>query len=515
MKRSKHSLSHFKLLTCKMGQLVPVTWFEALPGDTIQHATSALLRCAPLVTPVMHPVHVRFHHWFVPNRLLWSNWQDFITGGPDGLNASAHPYIGSSGFSGASGNNAGVSTLADYMGVPTSGLTAAIAYNALPFRAYNLIWNEFYRDEDLQTKLTVNLGDGADATTTTALQNVSWEKDYLTSSRPWVVKGSTVSLPIGGTALVKGIAYPVANTYTAAGPAGFKESGVNLDPPSGSNWMVNPAGYAIRGDNSTKVPGLYADLSSATGVDINTVRNAFALQRFEEARARYGSRYTEYLRYLGVRSSDARLQRPEYLGGGRQTIQFSEVLQTGGTSTGAQTGVGTMAGHGISAMRTNRYRRFFEEHGIVMTLMSVRPKTMYSQRSKRALIRGTSSSYSGTTGTKNDYWQRELQHIGQQGINGLEADAQVGASTVFGYQDRYDEYRREESSVSGLFRTTLNTWHLSREFSGAPALNSTFVSSVPSTRVFADTANDNLYVMANHHIQARRLVAREGTSMTF
>lgn len=512
MKRSKFSLSHYKLLTAKMGQLVPVAWFEALPGDTIQAATSALVRCAPLVTPVMHPVHVRFHHWFVPNRLLWGNWQNFITGGPDGLNASAAPYISST--------NAAVSTLLDHMGVPTSGLGGATKFNALPFRAYDLIWNEFYRDEDLQTALTVSTADGLDATSNVTLQNINWEKDYLTSSRPWVLKGSSITMPIGGTAPVTGIEIYTNQTASnnsiqsvdtkgnlhAIGTIPGLDTGIAT-----ATHIQTQATGAIGAGNH---PQIYADLSAATGIDINTVRHAFALQRFEEARARYGSRYTEYLRYLGVRSSDARLQRPEYLGGGRQTIQFSEVLQTGGTSTGAQTGVGTMAGHGITAMRSNRYRRFFEEHGIVMTLMSVRPRTMYSQRTKRGFIRAIDSALLGTTGTKEDYWQRELQHIGQQGINGLEVDAQAG-NVTFGYQDRYDEYRREESQVAGLFRTTLNTWHLSREFAGAPALNSTFSSCVPSTRVFADTANDNLYVMANHNIQARRLITKEGTSMTF
>ncbi|QCQ85087.1 major capsid protein [Blackfly microvirus SF02] len=510
MKRSKFSLSHYKLLTCKMGQLVPVAWFEALPGDTVEQATSALVRCAPLVTPVMHPVNVRFHHWFVPNRLTWANWQNFITGGANGLDASAAPYVSSS--------NAAVSSLLDYMGVPTAGLGGATKFNALPFRAYDLIWNEFYRDEDLQTALTVATTDGLDNTSNVTLQNISWEKDYLTSSRPWVIKGATVNLPLGGNAPVKGIG--AAGTPGTATSVAVKETTPLPNRTYGfaatgfvgaSNAMTVEVDSA---SSATTKPLVFADLSNATGIDINTVRHAFALQRFEEARARYGSRYTEYLRYLGVRSSDARLQRPEYLGGGRQVIQFSEVLQTGGTSTGAQTGVGTMAGHGISAMRTNRYRRFFEEHGIVITLMSVRPKTMYTQRVKRSFIRGIDNTLSGTTGTKEDYWQKELQHIGQQGINGLEADAQVG-NVNFGYQDRYDEYRREESSVAGLFRSTLNTWHLSRDFGSAPALNSTFVSCVPSTRVFADTSNDNLYVMANHKIRARRLLSREGNSMTF
>jgi hypothetical protein len=223
------------------------------------------------------------------------------------------------------------------------------------------------------------------------------------------------------------------------------------------------------------------------------------------------------LRYLGVRSSDARLQRPEYLGGGKQVIQFSEVMQTGVTTSGTgggQGGVGQYGGHGITALRSNRYRRFFEEHGIVMSLLSVRPKTMYSQRVARAFLRG--QAYGGMVGTKEDYWQRELQHIGQQQINNSECDGSAGNTGVFGYQDRYDEYRRMESSVAGGFRhSTLDPWHLSREFASAPALNSTFVGCVPSTRIFADTSSDNLYVMANHSIQARRLLSQVGTSMTF
>ena len=212
----------------------------------------------------------------------------------------------------------------------------------------------------------------------------------------------------------------------------------------------------------------------------------------------------------GVRSSDARLQRPEYLGGGRQTIQFSEVLQTSATS--GSNPLGDLGGHGISALRSNRFRRFFEEHGIVMTLMSVRPRTIYANPVARQFMRGL--SLAGMSGTKEDYWQRELQHIGQQEVNGLEVAVSAGNSS-FGFQDRYDEYRRLESSVAGQFRTTLDNWHLARVFGSPPALNSTFVQCVPTTRVFADETDDNLYVMAQHSIQARRLVSQVGTSMTF
>lgn len=472
MKRYKTSLSHYKLLTCKLGQLVPVSWFEVLPGDTIQQATSALVRCAPVVTPVMHPIMVRFHHWFVPNRLVWTNWPQFITGGPNGTDSTVHPVIS---FASPPAN----STLGDHLGLPSGGPTAGAAtYNALPFRAYALIWNEYYRDQDLQTALVVNLGDGVDATTNIALQNVCWEKDYATSARPFENKGAAVNLPFQET--------------------GTTNQTVTLQRSAlGANTAVNVAQAGTAGD--------------AISLDANMVRHAFAQLRFQEARAMFGSRYVEYLRYLGVRSSDARLQRPEYLGGGRNVIQFSEVLQTGVTTAGTgggAGGVGQFGGHGISAQRTNRYRRFFEEHGIVMTLMSIRPKTIYTQRLDRRWIRG--QAVGGMTGTREDYWQKELEHIGQQQLCLCELDYTAGFGASGAWQDKYDEYRHMQSAVGGLFRTTLDTWHLSREFAAPPALNSTFVSCVPSTRIFADTANDDVYVMANQSIQARRLVCRGG-----
>lgn len=514
MKRGKFSLSHYKLLSMKMGQLVPISWFEALPGDTVQMSTSALVRCAPLATPVMHPVHVRIHHWFVPNRLLWDNWENFITGGADGMDASVHPYI-------AFTANPAVSSLADYLGVPTETFAATHNLSALPFRAYAKIFNEWYRDQDLVTALVQSSADGADTTTNTTLQNCAWEKDYYTSSRPWEQKGPTVTLPISGTAPVTGIA--VVNTQAAATnalAATGSEASADMAASGGPTWLNTQSFYLKAQSNavpgSGNRPQIFADLAAATGVDINDVRLAFAVQRFEEARARYGSRYTEYLRYLGVRSSDARLQRPEYLGGGKQTIQFSEVLQTAPTSAGTgggAGGVGGFGGHGIGATRSNRYRRFFEEHGIVMTLMSVRPRTIYSNPVHRSWLRG--QAVNGLTGTKEDYWQRELQHIGQQAVNGLEVDVSCGDSS-FGFQDRYDEYRRMESSVAGEFRTsTLDSWHLAREFASPPALNGTFTTCTPSTRIFADLTDDNLYIMASHNIQARRLVSQVGTSMTF
>lgn len=499
MIRSKFSLSHHKLLTCNMGELIPCGLLEVLPGDSFQMATSALVRCSPLLTPVMHPVDVRIHHWFVPHRLVWTDWENFITGGPDGNNASVAPTI-------STGAGVAVSSLADYQGVPTG--VASKSYSALPTRGYQLIWREWYRDQDLETAPTIDLTDGADTTTTTSLQNCAWEKDYLTSARPWEQKGPSITLPLGTEAPVKGLG--IVTGANAAHSITFKETGTSPTASrTTSGWDPTIAGEHFnieRDPNATTYPYVRADLSAATAASINQLREAFALQRYEEARARYGSRYTEYLRYLGVRSSDARLQRPEYLGGGRNTIQFSEVLQSSGTSTGTQTGVGNLAGHGIAATRSNRFRRFFEEHGYIHSFMSIRPKTMYIQGLRRTFNRTT----------KEDYWQKELEHIGQQEVLNKEVYlAHATPEGTFGYQDRYDEYRREESWVSGEFRSTLNMWHFARSFASDPALNSTFVKCVPSEAPFAVNSTNTMWVMVKNSVQARRALTQMGNSYIY
>lgn len=474
MKRNKHSLSHSRLLSCDMGALVPIGWFEALPGDTIQHSTAALLRASPMLSPVMHPMDVRIHHWFVPYRLLWSSFEDFITGGPSGTSVPTFPTITMAGAP-------GLGSLADYLGIPHS--VTGQTFSALPFRAYAKIWNENYRDEDLETALTVSTADGNDTTTNTTLKNIAWEKDYFTSSRPWEQKGPAVSLPLGTTAPITRVSNAAAWTYY--------QGGTNI---GAGNQPTAFAGDKLRGTTTVTDMsadpngGLVANLATATAATVNQLRQAMAIQRFEEARARYGSRYVEYLRYLGVRSSDARLQRAEYLGGGKNRVQFSEVLQVGPSGVPDQANVvGAMKGHGISAMRSNRYRRFMEEHGLVMSLLSIRPKTIYMNGLPRQFNRRL----------KEEFWQRELEHIGQQAIKNKEVySAAASPDGTFGYQDRYDEYRRLESGVSGEFRTTLNYWHLARDFSSEPALNAAFVSSVPTMRTFASSTTDPFYVMA-------------------
>ncbi|QGH72368.1 MAG: major capsid protein [Microviridae sp. ctQch27] len=500
MKRSVFSLSHHKLLSFDMGELVPIGMTEVLPGDTMQQATTMLVRASPLLAPVMHPVDVRIHHWFVPHRLVWADFEKFITGGPDGLDASVFPTIT---FGGA----IPAGTVMDYLGMPLG--VAGLTVSALPFRAYNLIWNNWYRDQDLETALAVSTASGNDVTTNTNLKSCSWEKDYFTSARPWEQKGPTVTVPLGTTAPVMGLGFANTPSQMAASTVMRQTTPVANETVNNPPWwmITNAANtMGVKADSAasgTTKPSVFADLTNASAVTVNTLRQALAFQRYEEARARFGSRYIEYLRYLGVKSSDGRLQVPEYLGGGRDTIQFSEILQTAADGTNP---VGTMRGHGIAGMRSNRYRRFFEEHGYVMSLASVRPKTMYMQGLARTWNRRV----------KEDFWQKELQFIGQQAIKNKELyAAHASPDGTFGYQDRYDEYRRSESSVSGEFRTVLNFWHFAREFGSSPALNGTFVSCVPTERTFAVSTNDVLWVMAKHSIQARRLVAKTGRSMTF
>lgn len=489
MKRTKHNLSSYKLLTCRMGELVPTNLVEVLPGDSMRIQSSALIRVSPLVAPVMHPVTVRLHHWFVPARLVWSGFADFITGGPDGEGgaAGAYPTI----TAGGSGFDAG--QLADYLGVPPG--VAGLVVNAMPFRAYNLIYNKFYRDQDLTTAASQD-----DLT----VRNIAWEKDYFTTTRPWPQKGPEVTLPLGSTApLIPVNQDTTMHGVTTTTPRTFVVSGADSDRTILSNF----AGAGVESLRWDTV-GLQADLSGASASSVNDLRLAFALQRYQEARARYGSEYVDYLRYLGIKPSDSRLQRPEYLGGGKQTISFSEVLQTGPDA--ADEGVGTLKGHGIVSLRSRGANGFFEEHGFVMTLMSVRPKTMYAQSLNRLWSRRT----------KEDYYQRELERVGQQIVYRREIYAEAdsggtGGDTEFGWQDRYDDYRYVESGIAGEFRSTLNYWHMGRIFSSAPALNSAFVVSDPTLRIHAEQTTDTLWCMVNNHVVARRMLGAGGQSNIF
>lgn len=479
-KRHKHNLGYYRLCTADMGQLVPVGLTEVLPGDTFQHSTSAVIRLSPMAAPVMHPISVRIHHFFVPHRLVWSGWENFITGGPDGNDASTIPTMTITD---------GVPNVHDYFGInPIEGLEVS----RLPRDGYFKIWDEYFRDQDLQQESGSN---------TQTLRTISWEKDYFTSSRPWEQKGDAVTIPLGDTAPCVG-----SGPFTLSDNAG-ETSLVRRD--IGNQDALFVGSNIDQNNNLWFESGISADLSNAEAVNVNEFRRAFALQRYQEARARYGSRYTEYLRYLGIKPSDARLQRPEYLGGGKVNVSVSEVLQTApetDNTTPGQTeyGVGDMYGHGIAAVRSNAYRKFFEEHGYIHTLLSVRPRAMYTNGVPRTFLKKD----------REDFFQKELAYIGQQPVfnNEVYADLSNTNDDIFGYQDRYDEYRGHTSSVSGEFRNLLNYWHLGRNFDSQPVLNASFVNCIPSKRIFNEQTQNSLWIMAQHRQVARRLVNKRASN---
>jgi hypothetical protein len=470
--------SKYNLLTGEMGQLLPIGLWETLPNEVVDHSTSALVRLSPLAAPVMHPVSARIHHFFIPMRLLWpqqvggtegDNWEDFITGGEDGMNAAQIPKITSTGVA---------NDVLDYLGIPP---VAGINVNALALHAYNMVYNEWYRDQDLAGERTEKQLD---------IANIAWEKDYFSSARPWLQKGPEITLPLAGTA-------PITGLGTQGVPGLNNEVVTETDgstPTYTRAFATNGAALKVKADDVANRPAIFADLSQALGANINDVRKAFALQRFEENRARWGSRYTEYiLKSFRARPADSRLQRPEFLGGGRASINFSEVLQTAPDDAGdPRYGVADLYGHGISAMRGNRYRRTIPEHGYILSLLSVRPKAIYTNGIARHFLKNT----------KEDFFQPELKYIGQQEVFNNEVFAQsAGGGSTFGYQDRYSEYRHERSTVHGEFRNVLDYWHMGRQFQTPPTLNEDFVKCVPTKRIHNEQTQHALWIMCQHRMR--------------
>lgn len=485
-----HFLSHNKLTSMNQGYIHPIGCIEALPGDSFQHKVTALLRTQPLLAPVMSTCEVKIHHWFVPYRLIWTEFEDFITGGPDGLNESAVPVVesGDAGFAKGS--------LADHLGIPP--LVKDLVVSALPFRAYNYIYNEFYRDQDLQEPVVWSKASGEDTTTNKNMLQGCWEKDYFTAARPNSQKGDDVEIPLSGNAPV--ILRSPSNTNPARAVRADTHAGLATDLQSDAAGVIyNGSGVPVAIDpNDT----LVTDLSDVSAVSINDLRLAVKLQTYRENMLRYGSRYIERLQAaFRVRPQDARLQLPEYLGGGKQNVQFSEVLQT----AEGDAPVGEMRGHGIAAMRSNRYRRYIPEYGIIMSFMIIRPRTAYQQGVHKMWLRRV----------KEDFFQPELQHIGMQAIQNQEIYADHPEKEgMFGFSDRYDEYRSMFDQVSGEMRDLLDFWHMGRKFSEAPALNSDFVTCNGTDRIFATDA-DQFIVRAQHSIQVKRLVDATGRPMVF
>ena len=480
MKRYLHDKSYYHLVSSRMGELQPVGAFEALAGDTVQIQNSALIRVSPPVTPVMHPVSIKFWNFFVPNRILDPqdgsfSWESFITGGEDGLYATPPPRV--------TGATVTKGSVADAFGVPPGTRD----YNTFVMKCYAMIWNEYFRDQQLQAEIDIDAYDG-----TGEPLKVSWERDYFTSCRPDELLGPEVTLGLGNQA-------PVASAAAAL-------SNVTVRSDVSGDWSTLPDASGLlqmgSGGNPEGPNALYADLSAAGAISINDFREAMALQRYQEARNMYGSRFTEYLRYLGIASSDGRLQRPEVISTGTSTINFSEVLNTASDPAGTTLRpLGDFGGHGIAGVRSRRGRYFCEEHGHIITLMAARPKSMYQNAQHKMFDRFD----------KESYWQKELQAIGMDEVLTKEvyADA-VDPNTVFGYNNRYESFKRIPSRVSGDFRDVLNSWHLARDLGSEPVLNSDFIECAPSDRIYADTDpnNDKLWCTIKNRVAVRSMLRK-------
>lgn len=475
-------LSHDLKFSMDMGYLVPICNIDCVPGDRFKLACQHMIRFAPMIAPMMHRVDVTMHYFFVPYRLLWSNWEKFITGDyPSADAVPVMPYFPL----GATQDG----SLADYLGCPASGEVTPPNINnisALHFAAYQLIYKEYYRSQQLENAdngdLFEILGDGLQVPSWLfLLRKRAWEHDYFTSALPQPQAGEDVFIPA-----------PDRQVFTT-GPAGTTLTGTP------TNIAVNQVDSSEIGDDQLFTQGL-----GAAGT-INELRRANALQRWLERMNVSGSRYVEQIwGIFGVRSKDERLNRPEYIYGTKNAVQVSDVVNTTGEIDGLPQG--NLAGYGLSSSQSGKGSYFCTEHGVIMGIMSVMPKTAYQQGIARKFQRFD----------RFDYYWPQFANIGEQGIRMAEIyrDAE-DPDAIFGYVPRYSEYKYEPNRVAGAFRSSLNYWHMGRIFETEPALNSNFIISDPTKRIFAveDSETQSLYCHVYNSIKAFRPMPKFGTPM--
>jgi hypothetical protein len=522
MKRTKFDRSHVYKTTFNSGKLIPVFVDEVLPGDTTRMSVNYFARLATPIKPIMDNIYLDWFFFFVPNRLVWEHWQNFCfeQEDPDDSIDYVIPSVAATGNS----ENAYVGSLWDYFGLPvnTSGKLSGIS--ALPFRGVYLIWNEWFRDENLQKSVKIQKGDTNEVLNSArSSEQPSWvftsgtdivpglacpprgkRHDYFTSSLPWTQKGPGVSIGLAGTATLVDpspvTGYFVAQANTDLGAVQFDSNGSIYKVYSGSGTLeyqsgghdVAIAGHAAKGLGKIAVaakPGsswlsnkAYADLDSSSIFTINSLRTAFQMQKFYERLARGGSRYTEVLRsFFGVVSPDARLQRPEFLGSFTKMVNVNPIAQT--SATDGTSPQGNLSAYGVTAAKFHGFTKSFVEHGYIFGFVCARADLTYQQGINKMWLRSTVYDF---------YWPT-FAHLGEQAIELREIYAQgtEADTTVFGYQERYAEYRYKPSQITGKFRSSvvkgsLDKWHLSQFFKNAPTLNEEFiVENPPIERIIA------------------------------
>ncbi|UYD39235.1 MAG: major capsid protein [Wigfec virus K19_170] len=478
IQRSTFDRSHGVKTTFNAGKLIPILIDEVLPGDTHDLKDHLFGRLATPIVPFMDNLYLDTHYFFVPTRLVWENWEKFngAQDNPDDSTDFVVPTMTSTAVTGYDSLS-----IYDHMGIPPK--IANLEHTSLPLRAYNLIWNEWYRDQNLQDSVTVNKGDTADTPATYTLLPRGKRKDYFTGAQPRPQKGPAVNLPLGTSAPIKTNSSP-SSVSSAANRLNILD--VNDVPRS----LIHVAGDGfIYGQNATATGNpLYADLEEATAATINSLRLAFQVQKMYERDARGGTRYVEILKaHFNVTSPDFRLQRPEYLGGNTKKITSTVVPQT--SSSDGTTPQGNLSAYAMVSDSGTGFKHSFTEHGYIIGLVSLRADLNYQQ--------GLNRLWSRTT--RFDFYWPALSHLGEQAILNKEIYAQGTAADeeVFGYQERHAEYRYKPNEIHGAFRSNytapLDMWHLAQDFASLPVLNSTFIEENPPVdRVLAVTSEPHI-----------------------